>query len=52
MTGIPDAYASEIYCQDIEGSIGGTLEVLFADVCVAAILELVPIELVQWLYVL
>ena len=36
----------------VKGFVIGLLEVLFADVCVAAILELVPIEVVQWLYVL
>ena len=30
----------------------GLLEVCFADACVCAILELIPIEVVEWLYVL
>ena len=36
----------------VKGFVIGLLEVLFADVCAAAILKLVPIEVVQWLYVL
>ena len=41
-----------VFCYLVKSFVIGLLEVCFADVCACAILKLIPIEVVQWLYVL